>query len=93
MGKVHQFPSLGNLTSTTEVPAARRSANEDPADLKFTMADVVVFLQAQGFMLVPRDRYNSDNDAALDGVAIDGPYIAGNAHITAPPNTLVFRAQ
>jgi hypothetical protein len=92
MGKVSEFPALPALTATTKIPAAQRSALDDPEDLHFTPADIEAYLTTRGFLIIQETRYNDDAAAAAGGVAPGKPYIAGNAHVSATPNTLIFRS-
>ena len=79
--KVHLFPSIPSITDTTQLYTQRRSAAESPANYRFTIAEVMDYLQSQGFIRIAAGGpYDSDTDAASGGVAIGEYYILSSTN-------------
>lgn len=82
MPKVHEFATIPSLLADTQLYTQRRSAVESPANYRFTVETLAMFL-IDNYSLAPiKGAYASDAAAGADGVAVDELYelTAGNVY-------------
>lgn len=74
--KAHLFPVIPAITSSTQLYTQRQSSAASPANYRFTLADLMDFMAANNFLLVPSGSnvYLDNEDAALAGVEIGELY-------------------
>ena len=94
--KAHLFPVIPAITSSTQLYTQRQSSAASPANYRFTMAEMMDFLAANNFLLVPSGSnvYLDDADAQSSGVAVGELYwlAANNNYGTpVPPGGLLTR--